>query len=66
MINIQELTKKEFVINDFITLKLENNETIIYIRNERFDQCKFLLLQIPVDEITSLNEIESGTSITGA
>ncbi len=32
---IQEL----FRVNKFITLKLENDKTFIYINNERFSQC---------------------------
>jgi len=45
----------EFIVNKFIKLKLEDNKTIIYVNNERFNQCKFLLLDIPIDEMTSLD-----------
>lgn len=50
---------KEFIINKFIKLKLEDEKTIIYVNNERFDQCKILLLDIPIEETTSLEDIES-------
>ena len=50
---------KEFKVNEYITLKLEYGKTYIYIKGERFDQCKFLLLNMNVDDITSLDEIES-------
>ncbi len=50
---------KEFKVNDYITMKLENGKTIIYVMGERFNQCKFLLLNIKVDEITDLDDIES-------
>ena len=50
---------KEFIVNNFITLKQENNETIIYIAGERFIQCKILLLEIPIKKISSFNGIES-------
>lgn len=50
---------REFKINDYISLKLEHNETIIYVGGQRFRQCKYLLLNIKVDEIQSLEEIES-------
>ncbi len=49
----------KFIVNDYITLKLEDNETIIYVNNIRFDQCRFLLLEIPVNEIKFLQDIES-------
>jgi hypothetical protein len=50
---------EEFTINKFIKLRLEDGKTVIYVNDERFDQCKFLLLDIPVNEMTSLNELES-------
>ncbi len=50
---------KEFKVNDYITLRLEKGKTFIYVKGERFDQCKYLLLNIRIDEITSLEDIES-------
>lgn len=50
---------KEFKVNKFLTLKLEETETIIYVKGKRFNQCKFLLLDVPLDKITSLDAIES-------
>ena len=54
-----KLSMKEFIINKFLKLRLEDGKTIIYVNNERFNQCKFLLLDIPVEEMTSLDDIES-------
>jgi len=53
------MAEKEFQVNEHITLKLEKGKTNIYINNILFRQCKYLLLNIPVDKITSLNDIES-------
>ena len=50
---------REFKVNEYISLKLEGNKTVIYVRGKRFYQCKFLLLNIPVDDVESLDEIES-------
>ncbi len=49
----------EFKINEYISLKLEDERTIIYIKKMRFLQCKYLLLNIQTDEIKSLDEFES-------
>ena len=49
----------EFKVNEYITLKLENNETIIYVAGKRFQQCKFLLLNVPVNKISSFDAINS-------
>ena len=53
------MADKEFKVNEYITLKLEGNKTIIYVEEKKFQQCKFLLLNIPVENITSLGKIES-------
>lgn len=37
----------EFKINEYITLRLERNQTVIYIKNERFNQCKKILFINP-------------------
>lgn len=49
----------QFKVNDLITLKLENDKTVIYVANERFTHCKYLLLTIPIEQISSFEEIES-------
>jgi len=48
-----------FKINDFVSLKLENNETVIYVKENKFSICKHLVLNIPIDKISSFNEIQS-------
>ncbi len=50
---------KEFKVNDFITLKLEGNNTVIYVDGKKFNHCKYLLLKIPIDEIETFEDIES-------
>ncbi len=49
----------EFKINELLSLKLENDITMIYVGEEPFHQCKFLLLEIPVKDITSLDSVKS-------
>jgi len=49
----------DFQVNKYITLRLENGKTNIYINGSLFRQCKLLLLEIPVKQISSLDEIES-------
>ena len=50
---------KEFRVNDYITLKLENNKTNIYIKGELFQQCKYLLINIPVEQVSSFDKVDS-------
>jgi len=50
---------KTYKINEFITLKLKNNKTHIYVKGKDFIQCKYLLLNIPVDKITEFDAINS-------
>ncbi|MHA1436845.1 MAG: hypothetical protein ACTSPD_04670 [Promethearchaeota archaeon] len=51
--------KQEFIVNNFITVKLEDNKTVIYIDGKPFRQCKYLLLNIPIDKISAFEDIES-------
>lgn len=50
---------KEFKINDLITLKLEGKKTNIYVNNKLFNQCKYLLINININEVEDYDEIES-------
>lgn len=50
---------KEFRINDYISLKLEGGKTNLYVKGELFDQCKFLLIDIPIESDSSFEDIDS-------
>ncbi len=57
-----EPTKKEineYQVNDFITLKLEKGKTVIYVKDEKFLQCKYLLIKIPKDQIKDFDDFMS-------
>ncbi|MHA2007181.1 MAG: hypothetical protein ACXABO_15790 [Promethearchaeota archaeon] len=49
----------QFQINGYFKLRLENGKTNIYINNELFIQCKYLLLTVPLDELEDLDVIDS-------
>lgn len=54
----------EFNIDEFLSLKLDNNVMQIYVNGERFEQCRYLLIINPYDndhqnEIESIDEAES-------
>ena len=49
----------EFKVNKFITLKLEEDETIIYVSGEPFRQCKHIFIYIPIDQLPRTEEIRS-------
>ena len=49
----------EFIINDYIALKLEDSKTNIYVLGELFIQCKYLLMNIPIQDIERYDEINS-------
>ena len=50
---------QEFKVNHLITLKLEGKDTVIYVAGKRFQQCKYLLINIPEDSLDSTKEIIS-------
>ena len=49
----------EYKISDYITLKLENDKTNIYVAGKKFIQCKSLIINIPFEEVESYSEIGS-------
>ncbi len=49
----------KFQINEYLELRLEHSKTNIYINNELFLQCKYLLLNLPVSEMLDLEVIDS-------
>jgi len=49
----------EFQVNEYLSLRLEDNRTNIYIGGKLFRHCKFLLINIPVDKLDFLDELES-------
>ena len=48
-----------FIVNEYITLSLKNEKTVIYVNNEEFMQCKSLLLNIPAKYVQFLYDVES-------
>lgn len=50
---------KEYKINKYLSLRLEGEDTVIYVSGKRFNQCKALFLSIPRYDIEYFDEIES-------
>lgn len=55
----QETSENIVKLNEFITLKLEHGHSNIYVKDKIFTQCKYLLFNIPVDELKEYDEIQS-------
>ena len=49
----------QFKVNELITVKLEKGKTVIYVATVRSWHCKYLILSIPIKQISSFDEIES-------
>ncbi|MFX1480292.1 MAG: leucine-rich repeat domain-containing protein [Promethearchaeota archaeon] len=50
----------KYKINKHLSLRLEEDDnTIIYVNNEPFYQCKFLLLNIPITDYEDLDDVQS-------
>ena len=49
----------EFIINRYLKLRLENEQTKIYVGNRIFRQCKYLMLNLSIDKIRNVDSIES-------
>lgn len=51
-------TRKIYRINEFLELRLEGDDTIIYVSGEPFEQCKYLLLNVPIDRLHDFDSID--------
>ena len=51
--------KKKFKINKYLELRLEKNKSVIYVKRKKFRQCKYLLLSTPLENMDSLEELQS-------
>lgn len=51
--------KKEFKVNEYLTLKLEGGRTFIYVKGKLFRQCIRLVIHIPVGEVEQYDQIDS-------
>ena len=50
---------KYYLINEFISLRLEDDETVIYVKDEKFIQCKNLVVKINTSNVAFYDSIES-------
>ena len=50
---------KEFIVNNYLKLKLEKDQTNIYVGERLFRQCKYLMLNISITKIRNYDYIES-------
>lgn len=53
------MKRTEFKINEYLSLELVGSKTFIYVNGKKFRQCKYVLLNIPVDEIDKFSSINS-------
>ncbi len=58
-INNDQIKVLEHVINELITLKLEDGRTNIYVNGEKVLHCKYLLLDISIDKMGEFDHFES-------
>lgn len=49
----------EYKINDLLTMKLEDGNTVIYVDNTEFLQCKYLLFSFDKENVEEYEEIRS-------
>jgi len=56
---LQLNNEKQFKVNDFITLKLENDRTNVYVKEKPFNQCKHLLLNLDKQNLENYDSIDS-------
>ena len=53
------IVTEDFKINDYLTVKFEDSKTNIYVGEELFTQCKYLMLEVPTDDLNLTDHIQS-------
>lgn len=53
------MRKRSFRIGKFLEIRLENNNTNVYVNNEIFNQCKYLLLNLDKNNLKKYDSIKS-------
>ncbi|TFG18686.1 MAG: hypothetical protein EU529_17170 [Promethearchaeota archaeon] len=53
------INRTVFEVNEYIVLKLEGGYTNIYVNSELFNQCKYILIRKPIDELEDILTLES-------
>ena len=56
---LKGVSSQQFQVNEFLTLKLEDDKTFIYIKGKKFIQCIRLFLQISPQDINLYEEVDS-------
>ena len=56
---------KEFSINEFLKLKLEDGKTVIYVDNRKVIQCKYLLLNSPINNSAEIKTKHGDMTVDG-
>jgi tetratricopeptide (TPR) repeat protein len=50
--------RRSFIINEFLTVKLRREESIIYIAKKPFIVCKHLIINVPVKELETIDSLD--------
>ncbi|MFX0019532.1 MAG: hypothetical protein ACFFBT_01485 [Promethearchaeota archaeon] len=59
-LNLEDLPEeKEFRINEYLSLKLIKGQTVIYVDEKPFHQCKYLLLNLTYKDFSKFDQIDS-------
>ncbi len=50
--------KDEYIVNDYLKLRLEGKETVIYVDDKPFIHCKKLLFNVPFEDLTDFDSVD--------
>ncbi len=55
----------KFKLNDFLTVWFESGQTVIYVKGEPFNICKYLLMNVPWSEVNDYDSIDQASEFYG-
>ena len=51
----------KFKLNDFLTVWFKCGKTVIYVKGEQFNSCKYLLMNVPLSDINDFESIDQAS-----
>ncbi len=61
LINFLRFPSVKFTLNEFLTIRFTRGKTVIYVKDEPFNSCMYLLMNVPLSDINDFESIDQAS-----
>ncbi len=61
LINFLRFPSVKFTLNEFLTVRFTRGKTVIYVKDEPFNSCMYLLMNVPLSDINDFESIDQAS-----